>query len=69
MGQNVGSTDKIIRLVLAAAVAVVAFVTGAGSPLGIVLLIVAAVLAVTAFVGFCPLYRLVGVNTCKVPQR
>lgn len=66
MNANVGNADKLIRLVLAVVAAVVAFSVGASSALGIVLLVVAAVLLVTAAVGFCPLYRLIGMSTCKV---
>lgn len=66
MNANVGSADKVIRLVIAVVAAVVAFMVGAGSVLGIILLVVAAVMLITAAVGFCPLYRLFGVNTCKV---
>jgi hypothetical protein len=66
MNANVGNADKLIRLVLAVVAAVVAFSVGAGSALGIVLLVVAAVLLVTAAVGFCPLYRVIGMSTCKV---
>ena len=69
MNTNVGSTDKMIRIVAGIVAAVVAFLVGAGSVLGIVLLVVAAVMLVTAFTGFCPLYRLIGVNTCKVANR
>ncbi len=63
MTPNVGSTDRTIRLVLGVLAVVAAFLTGAGSALGIVLLVVAAVLVVTAAVGFCPLYRLLGAST------
>lgn len=66
MTANVGSTDKIIRLVLALGAVVVAFLAGLGSVLGVLLLVVAAVLAVTAFTGFCPLYRVFGMSTCPV---
>lgn len=66
MSANVGSTDKVIRLVLALAAVVAAFVTGMGTLLGVVLLVVAAVLAVTAFTGFCPIYRVLGLSTCPV---
>ncbi|QIM20126.1 DUF2892 domain-containing protein [Phycicoccus sp. HDW14] len=66
MTANVGSTDKIVRLVLALVALGVALLTGLGSVLGIVLLVVAAVLAVTAFTGFCPLYRVFGLSTCPV---
>lgn len=64
MTANVGSTDKVIRLVLALAAVVVAFVAGISSVLGIVLLVVGAVLGVTALTGFCPLYRVLGMSTC-----
>ena len=66
MTANVGSTDKIVRLVLALAAVVFAFLTGIGTALGIVLLVVGVVLAVTAFTGFCPLYRVFGISTCPV---
>lgn len=68
MTTNVGSTDRIIRIGLAAVAALIAVLTGAGTVSGILLLVVAGVLLVTALVGFCPLYRLFGVNTCKVPS-
>lgn len=63
MTANVGSTDKIIRLVLALLAVVGAFLTGIGTALGIVLLVVGVVLAVTAFTGFCPIYRVLGMST------
>jgi hypothetical protein len=66
MNANVGSTDKIVRVVLALAAAVLAFVTGIGSAMGIVLLVVGVVLAATALTGFCPIYRVLGVSTCPV---
>jgi hypothetical protein len=68
MHTNESTLDRAIRLVVAVAAAVLAFVTGAGSALGIVLLVVAAIMLVTAAVGFCPLYRVFGISTCKVPS-
>lgn len=66
MNANVGSTDKIVRLVLALVAVGFAFVTGISSLLGIVLAVVGVVLAVTAFTGFCPIYRVFGISTCPV---
>lgn len=66
MKRNTGNLDRIIRLVLAVAAIVGAAVLGWGTIAAIVLLIVAAILIVTAAVGFCPIYRLLGVNTCRV---
>lgn len=65
--RNESTADRVIRLVVAVVAAVVAFMVGAGSVAGIVLLVVGAVMVVTAAVGFCPLYRVFGISTCKVP--
>ena len=43
-----------------------AFAMGSGSVAFVLLLVVAAVLLVTAAVGFCPLYRVFGMSTCRV---
>ena len=69
MVHNVGSVDRIVRIVVAVAAIGIAAAVGFGSIGGVVLLVVAAIMTVTAAVGSCPLYRLVGVNTCPVDQR
>lgn len=63
MSTNESNVDRIVR----GLIAVVALIAGiaAGGGLGIVLYVVAAIMAVTAAVGFCPIYKLVGMNTCK----
>lgn len=66
MNANVGSTDKVIRLVIAVAAAVSAFIVGATSVLGIVLLVLAALMVATSAMSFCPVYSLLGLNTCKI---
>jgi hypothetical protein len=64
MNRNVGTIDRFLRAALVAPAAVVgALAAGAGSVLGIILLVVAAVMLATAVVGFCPLYRLLGIST------
>lgn len=63
MHTNESTVDRVIRVVLAAVAVVVALLVGAGSVLGIILFIVAAILLVTAAVGFCPIYRILGVRT------
>lgn len=67
MTANEGTTDRIIRGVLGVAAAAGGLVLGTSSALGIALLVVAGVLLVTAAAGFCPLYRVLGINTCRVP--
>ncbi len=53
---NMGNTDRIIRLVLAAIFAVLYFSGAVSGAVGIILLILAVVFALTSVVGFCPLY-------------
>jgi len=67
MRTNLSGLDRVVRLVVAVVAAVLAFVVGAGSAGGIVLFVVAAIMLWTAAVGFCPLYRLFGISTGKVP--
>jgi hypothetical protein len=56
---NVGKTDKIIRIVAGLALVSLAFV-GPKTHWGFIGLVPLA----TAFIGFCPAYKLVGLNTC-----
>jgi hypothetical protein len=61
---NVGSADKVVRILLAFAAGCYAIFGGVEGWLRVVLYVVATVLLLTALVGFCPLYRVVGVNSC-----
>ena len=63
MTRNVGTVDRVVRTVLGLAAVVWAFSVGLSSAVGILLVGAAAVLLVTAAVGFCPLYRLLGIST------
>lgn len=69
MTTNVGPTDRIIRLVIAALAVIGAFVAGLGSVAGIILLVVAVVLAGTAYLRFCPIYTPFGLSTCPAPGK
>jgi hypothetical protein len=63
MKRNMGLVDRVIRIALAALVAVLYF-TGQLSPVAaIVLGILAVVFVVTGVVGFCPLYLPFGIST------
>lgn len=68
MNRNVGTVDRAARAVVGAAALAWAFVTGVSSGAGLALLLVAAVLLGTAAVGFCPLYRLLGLSTSNRHQ-
>lgn len=64
MKKNVGNMDKAIRIAAAVIAAVLYFTeTVSGLP-GIILLAAGVILALTSVVGFCPMYTVLGINTC-----
>ena len=63
MKQNVGSVERIIRVVLGLAI------IGAGVMYASWWGAIGAVLVVTGLIGWCPPYAIMGMNTCKVKQQ
>lgn len=68
MKKNMGSADKIIRLIIAAIVAVLYITNVITGTLGVVLLVLAGVFVVTSLMNFCPLYTLLGINSCPAKK-
>jgi hypothetical protein len=67
---NEGPVDRGIRVVLGIALLLVALVgVGVSSTLGVVLLVAGAALTITGAVGFCGLYKVLGINTCPAPRQ
>ncbi|MBN1634811.1 MAG: DUF2892 domain-containing protein [Ignavibacteria bacterium] len=66
MKKNIGTTDKIIRIILAVVLAILFFTGVVSGTFGIILLIIAAVLLMTSLVGYCGLYSVLGVSTCPL---
>ena len=58
---NVGGIDKVIRIVAGLILIALVFV-GPQTPWGWIGIIPLA----TGLIGFCPLYKIIGVNTCKL---
>ncbi|MEN9998287.1 MAG: hypothetical protein RI922_1277 [Bacteroidota bacterium] len=65
MKKNMGGADRVIRVIMAAIVAVLYFTKVIPGTLGIVLLALAGIFVLTSLVSFCPLYLPFGINTCK----
>lgn len=66
MVKNMGSSDKVIRLVVAIALVILYFTETLTGTAGVIALVVAAVFTLTSLVGVCPLYSVFGIKTCKV---
>lgn len=65
MKKNMGSADRISRLVIAAIIAVLYFTKTITGTLGIVLMVLGGIFILTSLIGSCPLYFPFGINTCK----
>lgn len=59
-----GNVDRILRIIIAAVLAYLYFGGIVPGTLGLVLVILGGVFVLTSLVSFCPLYTLVGLNTC-----
>lgn len=64
MKKNMGAADRIIRILVAAVLAYLYISGTVTGTLGIVLIVVAVVFVLTSLVSFCPIYPLLGINTC-----
>lgn len=63
MNKNIGKTDQIIRFVIAIAFFSLFFVLTMPMKL---LGLIGVVPLLTAIFGFCPLYKLLGMDTCRI---
>jgi hypothetical protein len=66
MKKNMGTTDKYIRFIIAAVLLIAFYTDAVTGVLGYIALAVAAIFILTSFISFCPLYSLLGINTCKM---
>lgn len=65
MKKNMGSVDRIVRVVIAAVILILFLTEVISGTLGIVLLALAAIFVLTSLVKVCPLYLPFGISTCK----
>ncbi len=68
MKSNMGSIDKIIRLSLAIIGGFLVYFEVIDGALAYIVLALAAIFVLTSLVGFCPLYGIFGLNTCKLKK-
>lgn len=68
MKKNMGSADRIIRVTIAAILAVLVITGVVSNIVGIVLMVVAAIFVLTSVVNFCPIYAVFGKSTCAMKK-
>jgi hypothetical protein len=65
MKKNMGTIDKVIRILVAVVVVVLYFTHVISGTLAIILLALSAIFIVTSFLSFCPLYLPFGLSSRK----
>jgi len=65
MKKNMGSADKIVRVLFAIIIAILYFTNQITGAAAIVLGVFAVVLLLTSVMGFCPLYSMIKLSTIK----
>ena len=65
MKKNMGGTDKLIRVLLAVIIGVLVYFEVVEDTLAYILLAVAAISVLTSLVGFCPMYGVLGIDSCS----
>jgi hypothetical protein len=67
MKKNMGTIDKVIRILVAVVLAILFFTNVISGILGIILLVLAGVFVLTSLISFCPLYWPFRIST--VPKK
>ncbi|GGE43542.1 YgaP family membrane protein [Psychroflexus planctonicus] len=65
LNRNVGKLDRAIRTLVAIGIALLYLFDVISGILGMVLTALAIILLITSLVNFCPLYKIIGFNSCK----
>ncbi len=68
MKQNLGNADRFIRVLVAAVIAVLYFTNTISGTFAYILVAAGGIFLLTSLAGTCPLYSLVGVNTCSIKK-
>jgi hypothetical protein len=68
MTVNMGAMDKSIRVIIALAIAILYFMGLIKGTMATVLILLAIIFVLTSLVSFCPLYTMLGINTCKLKK-
>ncbi len=60
-----GTIDRVIRVLIAAVIAILYFTNQISGTTAIILLVFAGIFILTSLISFCPLYAPFGISTCK----
>jgi hypothetical protein len=65
MKENIGTIDRVIRILVALVVVVLYFAHVIEGTVAVILLILSGVLVLTSLISFCPIWLALGISTKK----
>lgn len=65
MSKNLGAIDRVIRFIIGLVLLYGGYYFGISTIVGIVLVILGAISFIESLVGFCLIYKILGINTAK----
>jgi len=68
MNKNLGSTDRVIRLILTVVFAILYFAGIVEGGLGLGLLAASAIMFMTSLMSSCPIYSMLGMSSCHTEE-
>lgn len=66
MKKNIGSLDKSIRIVIVLTIASILYFDLTHGILTYILITIASLLLITSVISYCPVYKLLGINTKSI---
>ncbi|MFC7444582.1 YgaP family membrane protein [Mesoflavibacter profundi] len=60
-----GALDKSLRVLTAIIIAILYFLNVIEGTIAYILMVIAIIFLITSFINFCPIYSLIGINTCR----
>ena len=69
MKKNMGNTDRIIRLLVAVIIGFLYFTNIIPGIAALILIVVAAIFTLTSIASTCPIYSVLGINTCSIKSK
>jgi hypothetical protein len=69
MKNNIGYIDRFVRIILSVVFAALYFMEVITGTIGLILLIAGGVLLATALIDFCPIYKILGINTIPPEEK
>ena len=68
MKKNMGNVDRVIRILLTVVFVSLYYTDIVTGTLGIALVALGVIFTLTSFVSFCPIYAIVGINSCPAKK-